>query len=246
MTLFQFLALITPLGLGGFSPLPALVAAVFLAGRSIHRKRNVFAFGVLLIGGTTLWGLMLSQVVGTRLAEVPWPRIIYAALDAGPLTALGKLVIATPLLWYSIRSWRRGWRTRPAKKVEEKTFIGLLLVAVFYIIAFTIDVPYITAITLASKQPAPAAALGLLMWAIVAHSPTFALCCSVLAGKDKAFTCWLTKTWDRISPYAWQTVAVISFVVGLSLAADALLYPLWGNMILLNFWSHPPHAPHPH
>lgn len=100
------------LGVIGMDPAGALLAAAALAVGS--RTRDVVVFGLVVLLGTAVVGLVLSLTVGEQLLELDWAALLprggfRAALEAGGAVGL--------LGWWAIRrrpGRRAGGRPRPA------------------------------------------------------------------------------------------------------------------------------------
>lgn len=236
MSTSSFLGLLFPLGLGGFDPAPALIAAVYLSGGGggsalASRRRGVLLFGLLLIGGTALWGLALTALVGASIAQIPWVDIVHLVLDAGVWTALGKGLLAVGLVAFGVYKLR----SKSSPETKNRGLWGLLLVGLGFIAIVTADLPFIATVTLAADQPLWASTLAFILWSLISQAPLFLLCLAVLLHRDAVFTVWLNRAWSRVAPLVGLTVGVLCLGAGISLGIDALFYPLWGNALPGNF-----------
>ncbi len=235
MSTSSFLGLLFPLGLGGFDPAPALIAAVYLSGGGgsalASRRRGVLLFGLILMGGTAAWGIALTALVGASIAQIPWADIVHLALDAGVWTALGKGLLALGLVAFGVYKLR----SKPSPETKNRGLWGLLLVALGFIAIVTADLPFIATVVLAAEQSLWTSTLAFILWSFISQSPLFLLCLAVLLHRDAVFTVWLNRAWSRVAPLVGLTVAVLCLGAGISLGIDALLYPLWGNALPGNF-----------
>lgn len=233
MSTAAFLGSCLALGLGGFDPAPLLIAAVFMASRpdadahaAREARRGTLVFGLVLIGGTALWGTVLSRLFGSALAEVPWGAILRGgAWAAGAEALLG----AAALVWAVLR-WRA--RNRPAQPEKDHSLRGLVLVALGFVAIVTSDVPFVVAVGLSGHQPLWAVVLGQVLWAVVSQAPLFLLCLAVLAHRHRAMARVVGGWWEAIRPGVRLAVPVLLAVLGLLLLLDAADFLVTGQFLV--------------
>lgn len=222
MDAFHYLLTVLPLSLGGFDPAPALIAAVFLANPAVRKPRaSVLTFGAVLIGGTAVWGLVLSKVVGERIRDIPWHEILHVLLHSGLWTVALKLAVAAGLLVYAVISFRKRGRE---KEEKTRTAAGLIAVALGFVALVTSDVPFVATVALSSHQPFAVQVVGLSLWAIISQVPLFALCVAVALGQHGAFARWLEKLWTRVRPVIGVLIPVACTLAALGLIVDVVVH----------------------
>lgn len=222
MDALHYLFTVLPLSLGGLDPAPALIAAVFLTNPVVRKPRaSVLTFGAVLIGGTAVWGLVLSKVVGERIRDIPWHEVLRVLLHSGLWTVALKLALAAGLLVYAVISFRKRGRQ---KQEKSRTAAGLLVVALGFVALVTSDVPFVATVALSSHQPFGVQILGLGLWAIISQVPLFALCVAVALGKHGAFARWLEKVWTRVRPVIGALIPAACTLIALGLIVDVAVH----------------------
>lgn len=81
------------LGLLGFDPGPGLIAAGALSMGA--RRRTIPLFALALIGGTTLWGVVLTLVLGPAIRSIRWLAVAESPWGLGVAA-----VLAVALAWW--------------------------------------------------------------------------------------------------------------------------------------------------
>ncbi|MCP3425668.1 hypothetical protein NBM05_06490 [Rothia sp. AR01] len=228
-----FIASASALGVGGLDPAPPLIAAVYMAARPAadplaagRVRRAVLVFGVLLIGGTALWGVLLSRLVGDRLDAIPWGHL----LRAGAVVAWIELAVALAGLVYAGYRWRI--RNRPPKEEKNRSFAGLLLVAAGFVALVTSDPPFVLAAGLSGNQPLWAAATGLVLWALISQAPLAVLCGAVVANQHRRVAVLIGRWWSAAE--RWVNIVLpagIAAVCALMLV-DVGKYFLLGRFLI--------------
>lgn len=233
MNPIQFLAASSGLGVGGFDPAPALIAAVFMAARPSETpeqargvRRDVLLFGTVLIVGTVLWGVGLSLLVGERLANVPW----YGLLRAGGWAAGVELLLA--IAGFCAAGYKWVHRNDPPREEKARNRAGLMLVALGFVAIVTADVPFIVTIGLSSHQPVWAMIPAFIVWAVVSQFPLFVLCIAVLVNKHRKVSRVIGRAWDSLRTWVRWAVPVGLASVSVLLLLDAARFFLLGRFLI--------------
>ena len=199
------------LGLLGFDPGPGLIAAGALSMGA--RRRTIPLFALALIGGTTLWGVVLTLVLGPAIRSIRWLAVAESPWGLGVAA-----VLAVALAWWGTRSAMRILRghrgpgdphlpgdgtgtpetdTKAASRIAQG--VGpLLLVALLFVAIVTSDPPFPAGVVLSAHRPLVDVVLGFAVWALVSQSPLAVVAVAILLGVDKPVTDWgmrLTRRW---------------------------------------------------
>lgn len=229
----QFMAAASGLGIGGFDPAPAMIAAVFMAAHTSGTpenaravRRHVLLFGLLLIGGTVVWGVGLSTLVGEHLADVPWHNL----LRSGSWAAGIELVIAVLGLGFAAHRWAH--RLDPPQEEKKRNAAGLMLVALGFVGLVTADLPFVVAIGLSSHQPLWAVIPAFVAWAIISQIPLFVLCIAVLLNKHQAVSGVIGRAWTALRTWVRPAIPIGIAGVCILLALDAARFFLLGRFLI--------------
>lgn len=233
MSPFQFTAAAAGLGIGGFDPAPALIAAVFMAARPSGTppairtvRRDVLWFGLLLIGGTAAWGIGLSRLLGERLAGVPW----HGLLRAGGWAAGIELAVAVLGLCFAGYRWAH--RSDPPQEEKARSRAGLMLVAVGFVALVTADMPFVITIGLSSHQPLWAVVPAFIMWAIISQVPLFILCVAVLFNKHRRVSSVIGRAWGSLRRWVRIAVPIGIASASLLLLIDSARFFVLGHFLI--------------
>jgi hypothetical protein len=228
-----FIASAGALGLGGLDPAPPLIAAVYMASRpasSPHAarrvRRAVLVFGIVLIGGTALWGIALSLLVGERLDAIPWGHL----LRAGAVVAWLEVAAALAGLVYAGYRWRR--RDREPEAERDRSFAGLLLVAVGFVALVTSDPPFVLATGLSGHQPLWAVVAGMLLWTLVSQAPLALLCGAVMANQHRRAARLIGRAWTAARRWVNLILPLGVAAVCVLMLLDAGKYLLLGRFLI--------------
>lgn len=89
----DFLSTAAVTGLGGFDPAPMLIAAAALTGGV--RRRHLYGFAALLLGGTALLGWILSRTIGHALGHPDWYRLLLGHRASAVIEVVAGLALVT-------------------------------------------------------------------------------------------------------------------------------------------------------
>lgn len=235
MNELQFFGVASGLGIGGFDPAPALIAAVYMAARSsapgrgpAKARRDVLLFGAVLILGTALWGILLSRLLGEHLAEIPW----HSLLRAGAWAAGAEVIVAAVGLGYAGYRWAH--RNDPPEEKDQKnrSLTGLLVVALGFVALVTADVPFVVTIGLSSHHPPWIVVPAFIVWAIISQVPLFILCVAVLFNRHGRVAEWIGAAWSAARRWIRIAIPLAIAAVCVLLLADAARYFLVGRFLV--------------
>lgn len=217
------------LGLLGFDPGPGLIAAGALSMGA--RRRTIPLFALVLIGGTALWGVVLTVALGPAIRGIHW-----LALVESPWGLAVAVLVALALAWWGIRSALRLLRGRrgpgdphlpgdatgtPESDTRASSRLArgigpLLLVALFFVAIVISDPPFPAGVVLSADRPLPQVCLGFALWAVVSQSPLAVAALAVVFGVDRPVTEWgmrVTRRWMPLVRVAATVVALAAAVL---------------------------------
>ncbi|RUQ21752.1 hypothetical protein [Kocuria sp. HSID16901] len=235
MNELQFFGVASGLGIGGFDPVPALIAAVYIAargnsGQSAARKarRDVLLFGAVLILGTAAWGFALSRLLGEHLADIPW----HSLLRAGGWAAGIEILVAIVGLCFAGYRWIHRNDPPEEKEQQDRSLAGLLSVALGFVAIVTADLPFVVTIGLSSHQPAWAVLPAFLAWAVISQGPLFVMCVAVLFNQHHRASKWIGRAWSAARPWIRTAIPVAIAVICVLLLLDAGRYFVMGRFLV--------------
>lgn len=204
------------LGLLGVDPAGALVAAVALAAGA--RDRQIVIFGLVVLVGTTIFGVVLTAAIGERLARLDWASLMPGgALRAG-LEAGAALLVAA---WAVVRVVRGSTSSEP--RVMGAGATGAVVAGVLFIGTAATDPSFAALIVLAGREASP---VGLVVantvWTLVSQAPLFVVVLAVLRGRHRATVDALQRLRERWAPRARVLVTAALGLGALVLLADVL------------------------
>ena len=204
------------LGLLGVDPAGALVAAVALAAGA--RDRQIVIFGLVVLVGTTVFGVVLTVAVGERLARLDWASVLPSgALRAG-LEAGAALLLAA---WAVARVVRRSTSSEP--RVMGAGATGAVVAGVLFIGTAATDPSFAALIVLAGREASPAGVVvANTVWTVVSQAPLFVVVVAVLLGRHRAAVDTLQRLRERWAPRVRVLVTVALGLGALVLLADVL------------------------
>lgn len=224
MTALQYLWTVFLTALGGFDPAPALIAAAALAAGI--RRRHVLIFAALLLGGTALWGLVLSLTGGARLGRVDWHALARdGAVAAWVELALG-LVAGGWALYRLLR------RPRPESAREVRSPWGLYATAAGFVAIVVFDLPFDVMVVASAAQPLFLTVPGWAAWAALSQAPLTILCAAAALGRHTAAAARMQSLWARLAPVAGTVATACLTAAALVLVADAAQFLARGRFLV--------------
>lgn len=203
------------LGVAGVDPIGVLLVMAAL-GAGV-KKRAVIGFGVMVLIGTVVLGVMLSMLFGASVMAIvnalkQLPDVIWAVVDA--------VVVAMLWGWAARRVYAR---KKPQKPDYTKKWLsrGMVMVGVLFILSMLVDPSYLALIAAAGHQRhIGLAALAHGMWILVSQLPLFVLLVAVIFNKHKPVVARMKAIQERYGQrISWSVTGVI-IIVGAIFAVD--------------------------
>ena len=223
--MWTYLVTMAGLGMLGFDPAPGLIGA---GARSMGaRKRTIALFAVLLVGGTAVWGVLLTLVVGPGIRTLHWMAL---AQTRWALVLEGLIGVA--LLGWGLWSLSQRFRTRRGlvratdeeitqdTKASARVASGvgpLMVVAAFFVVIVISDPPFPAAIVASAHQERALVLVGFALWALISQSPLVILVIASAIGLDDAVVAW-SQTWTaKVGPVVRLLTAGCAIVAALAI-----------------------------
>lgn len=224
MTVLQYLATVVLTALGGFDPVPALIAAAALTAGV--RRRHVLASTILLVAGTAALGLVLTLLAGPRLAGVDWHTLV----RGGRTSAWVELVLGVGIGSWAVYRARRRPRREPAHGGRSPW--ALYVTAIGFVAVVVFDLPFDVLVTTSTGQPLLLAAGGWGVWAVLSQAPVTALAIAVAAGRHAGAMAFLDRVRSRLGPLAGVVITACLAVAAVLLVADATQFLARGRFLI--------------
>lgn len=213
------------LGLVGLDPAGALVAAVALAAGA--RDRQIVAFGLVVLVGTTVFGTVLTVTLGARLTRLDWASLVPHGALRGGLEAGAALVLG---VWVGARIVRRNVVSQP--RAMGVGWTGVAITGVLFVGTAATDPSFAALVVLAGRDGSPAGvAIANATWTLVSQAPLFLLVLAVLRGRHHAALATLRRLRDRWGPRVRTLVTVVLGLGALVLLADVLSWTMGSFLV---------------
>lgn len=156
-------------GLAGFDPAPMLIAAAALTGGV--RRRHLFGFAAVLLGGTALVGWLLSRTLGHLFGHLDWPGLLLGHRVSGVIELVAGLALAAYAA-YRIGAALRWGRPRTSAEPERvRGVAGLYVVAVTFALIVVGDPAFALFVGLSGDQRPISGVIGWVIWATISQFP---------------------------------------------------------------------------
>ncbi|MDO5619022.1 hypothetical protein [Kocuria sp.] len=217
-------------GLAGFDPAPFLIALGALGAGA--RRRSILTFTTVLVGGTAVWGLLLSSLLGPRIRDVHWLHLA----RSGNVAAWIMLALGTVLLAWGVLRLLRAHRLRrrpQSHKIQDtpegsnpkeaKKSRGLTVIALGFVAVVAGDPAFDVQVVQAGSAPLPLSAAGWVLWAALSQFPLVILTVAVAAGRYRRLAQIMRAGWLRAAPAVNALATALILAAGLLLAVDAVV-----------------------
>lgn len=205
------------LGIAGLDPVGALIAIGAL-GRGA-RERHVMAYGVLMIVVTVALGIVLSMVVGTRIASIDWSFL--NAEDR--FWAVGEAIVGLLLLAWGTRRILRppatdtGTGSRRGTSLVTLSGLGLL-----YGLGAILDPTFVALVVLAGRHGSLLdAGIAHLLWILISQMPLVIVLVTIVSGRHRTIIERLQSWWERARPVTSGIITAAVLLAGGLLLVDA-------------------------
>ncbi|MDO5645428.1 MAG: hypothetical protein Q4G21_07045 [Dermabacter sp.] len=229
-----FFASTVAAGLAGFDPASLLIGLGALAsGRS---RRAVLTFTALIVGGTAVWGVLLSSLLGPQIQALHHRHLASSgALAGGIELGLGVVVLGWGLWRLLRRNGRRGKdsgadsardaQASPAAggaASRSSHSAGLALIALGFVAVVVGDPAFDVQVVESARVSLAASIAGWMLWSVLSQLPLVILACAVAIGRYRRLATWMDATWRRLSPIVHRLGTVLILAAGILLVADGL------------------------
>ncbi|NKE10274.1 MULTISPECIES: hypothetical protein [Kocuria] len=229
----SFLPASAAAGLAGFDPATFLIALGAL-GAGV-RRRSVLTFTGIVVGGTALWGLLLSGVLGPRIRDVHWLHLA----RSGDLAAWIELALAAVILAWGLLRLRKSHRRRRARgqlpqetsETEGGMNRGLAVIGLGFVAVVVGDPAFDVQVVQAGHAPLALNVAGWLIWAALSQFPLVILAAAVGLGRYRRLAEIMRAGWLRAAPTASALATALILAAALVLAVDALDRLLFGHFL---------------
>lgn len=211
----DFLTTAAATGLAGFDPAPMLIAAAALTGGV--RRRHLFGFAAVLLGGTVLAGWTLSRTLGHAFGHLDWNRLLLGHRVSGVI----ELVAGLALAGYATYRIRAALRGRPATAEPERArgVAGLYAVAATFAVIVIGDPAFPLFVGLSGDQPPRSGLLGWVIWALVSQFPLIVLLVAAAFGAAHRVAAAGQRLRARLAPLLSTLTTVLVMAAGVAAIA---------------------------
>lgn len=217
----DFLSTAAVTGLGGFDPAPMLIAAAALTGGV--RRRHLYGFAALLLGGTALLGWILSRTFGHTLGHLDWYRLLLGHRTSAVIEVVAGLALVT----YAVVRIRAAIMTPPSTTESPETekprgVAGLYAVAATFAVIVVGDPAYPLFVGLAGDRPGLAGLVGWLIWALVSQFPLVVLLIAATFGAADRVAAGGQRLRQRLAPTLRVLTTVLVMAGGIFALATGI------------------------
>lgn len=217
------------LGIAGMDPIGALIAIAALGSGA--RSRNVLAYGFLMIAVTVVLGVVLSLVVGTRLASL-FDRDLLNQGDR--FWAMGEGVAGFVLVAWGIRRIVRPPNLHDSGSKSHGTGLQALCgVGFLYGMSSILDPTFVAVVILAGRHGSFLdAGVSHLLWIMISQLPLVVVLGAILSGRYTTIIEPLKTGWQRIRPWLSRIGTAATLLISFFLLADAWMWLATGEFLV--------------
>lgn len=215
--MLELLASTIGLGIAGLDPVGALIAIAALGGGA--RTRNVLVYGVLMIAVTVALGVVLSLVIGTRLASIDWSVLS----PDGRFWAIGEAIAGVGLLAWGIRRMTHPPKIRDdGSGTRGTTLTALSGLGILYGLSSVLDPTFVALVILAGRHGSfMDAGIAHLLWILISQLPLVVVLGAIISGRYETIIEPLKTGWQRIRPRISRIGTAAALFAGVVLLVDA-------------------------
>lgn len=228
----SFLLASAAAGLAGFDPATFLIALGALGAGA--RRRSVLAFTLIVVGGSTVWGLVLTDVLGPRIRDIHWLHLA----RSGDTAAWVELTLSAVILTWGLVRLRIAHRRRRARgQLQEESSgskgkdRGLVVMALGFVVVVVGDPAFDVQVVNAGHAHLTLNVAGWLIWVALSQFPLVILAVAMALGRYRRLAEIMRVGWLRAAPTARALATALILAAALVLAADAVDQLFFGHFL---------------
>jgi len=220
------------LGLASLDFTGTLLAVGALAAGA--RVRALLAFGFFCILGTVAFGTVLSLVIGPRIEDIDWSRLLPHDPTEDLVAACIDIVLGVGLLiWGIVRILRPAARPPKPSTPRSLGLISLAGTGIVFAFAAIADPTFVSLVVIAGRAEHYWSILAAhSTWTLVSHIPLVLVLTFALIGQNERVVTWVRTLWERISPLMVRLITIFVLLAGMFLLVDALWWFATGKFFL--------------